>query len=96
MESCGYQGHICGRNGQVQFISRYRDENDYCVGGQRIAVHDDGTVHSYPAPTPEHLQAIRLYEIQKYGEYVLWHAKQEHGPWLQLQSFDFPAVLVVI
>ena len=73
-ESCGYQGHVCSNS--VQFISRYRDKNDYCLRGQRISVHDDGTVHSSPAPTPEQLQAIRLYEIQKYADYVKWHVAQ--------------------
>lgn len=44
--SCGYRGsfHFCAQ-GRVGFISRYRDENDYCIDGRRVTLRDDGSTH---------------------------------------------------
>lgn len=83
-QTCGYQGHTCGR--EVQFISRYRDQSDYCVSGQRISVYDDGSTSD--RATPDQLQAIRLFLLNRYAEYITWRAdmKQKHGgDWGPLQ-----------
>jgi hypothetical protein len=64
---CGYQGHVCGLN-RVQFISRYRDENDYCVNGTRVSLTDSGEFNG----TPEQAEAVRLFELHRYAEYLVW------------------------
>jgi len=97
-QTCGYQGHFCNRG--VQFISRYREENSYCVAGQRISVHDNGTVHATCAVITEaQLNAIKLYELQKYAEYVQWHVERNAASkpeWrMGLQPFTFPWQLQV-
>jgi len=71
-ETCGYHGHFCSPN-TVQFISRYRFVNDYCVGGKRVSVDDTG--HVSANATNEDLQAILSFERAKYTEYLDWHAK---------------------
>lgn len=71
MEYCGYHGHVCQQN-TVQFISRYRNQNDYCVSGNRVTIYDDGAVRR---GTPEQIAAVRLFELRKYAEYCQWHAE---------------------
>ena len=91
MESCGYQGHICQR-GKVQFISRYRDQNDYCVSGDRVRIYDNGEVRY---GTPAQVAAIRQFELEKYAEYCRWHAEfkaRVGGEYLPaLAPFEFNA-----
>lgn len=69
-ETCGYKGHYCSE-GSVQFISRYRFVNDYCVGGKRVSVDDTG--HVSANATNEDLQAILSFERARYSEYLEWH-----------------------
>ena len=62
--TCGYEGHVCCyRDGQVQFISRHRGIEDYCVGGQRVSVDDDGTIRN---ATPEQARAVENYLYARY------------------------------
>ena len=86
---CGYGGHVCGN--RVQFISRYRNENDYCVDGRRVSIHDDGTVRRAEGSD---LERIRLFELGKYAEYIRWRedAKERYGLHQELAPFSFPAV----
>lgn len=87
--TCGYTGHVCAVHSRaVQFISRYRDETDYCVGGHRICVLDTGEVRTVDA-TPEQLERIALFELEEYADYLRWHAEQWHGSAeVPLQAFD--------
>lgn len=67
---CGYRGigHYC-TEGKVQFISRYRLENDYCVDGRRVRVSDAGEVHH---AQPGDLERIYAFEWAKYQDYLEW------------------------
>jgi hypothetical protein len=67
---CGYRGlgHYC-TEGKVQFISRYRGENDYCVDGRRVQVSDSGEVGHAQAGD---LERIYAFEWAKYQEYLQW------------------------
>lgn len=92
---CGYEGHYCG-SGRVQFISRYRGENDYCVDGRRISVSDDGKVNWHcEDQSPNDVERIRLYELAKYADYILTlHVQlrqQNPDVDIPLQPFSFVA-----
>ena len=94
--TCGYQGHICSKSG-VQFISRYRDQNDYCVAGQRIAVYDSGLVRSTcHSVTLEEIAALEAHFLAARAEYEQWHAEQaiRYGAdWPAIQPWE-PAQLL--
>ena len=87
-----YTTHVCGQT-PVQFLSRYRDESDYCVNGRRITVKDNHTLHSHdgePVSASENL-TLSLYFVQAYADYCIWHShqKQFHGEgWPALKPFD--------
>jgi hypothetical protein len=86
-EQCGYRGlgHYC-TEGKVQFISRYRETNDYCVDGRRVSIGDDGHVrHAQDGD----VQRIYAFELAKHEEYLRWHA--ENVSWLQNEPFAFDA-----
>ena len=90
--SCGYGGHTCQRE-SVQFISRYRDQSDYCVRGQRIGICDDGTIRSINPVTEQHIEWLRCYRLTMYRMYLDWRRQQRakdsrFNP--ELQSFEFP------
>lgn len=62
-QQCSYGrdgGHCCVG---VHFISRYRQQTDYCVDGVRVSVNDGD-----PLPKP-----IFLYELDQYADYLRWH-----------------------
>ena len=83
-ETCGYQGHVCAYNdGRVQFISRYRGTEDYCVGGHRVSVNDDGTIRD---ATPEQKKAVELYLLDEYARYLEWNRqqRQHYENWSQV------------
>lgn len=85
--SCGYMGHIC--NDTVQFISRYRDENDYCIGGVRVHLYDDSTVRG---ATPKQIEALELHLLAAYAEYLGWHSKMHFDwghDWPKAYPFDW-------
>lgn len=67
LSTCGYQGHYCAG---VKFISRYCLENDYCINGTRVHLRDTGEFNG----TKEQLDAVFLYELQKYACYLDWRA----------------------
>ena len=84
---CGYRGlgHYCSE-GKVQFISRYRLSNDYCIDGRRVTVDDEGrTNHAQDGD----LQRIYAFELAKHEEYLRWHA--ENVSWLKNEPFEFNA-----
>ena len=84
--TCGYDGvHGCGRG--VYFISRYRDETDFCVNGHRVHVYDDG----HTSGTPAEIQSIVLHELTKYGEYAIWNAEHraKDATWPTLEAFRY-------
>ena len=84
--TCGYTGHVCDVwTKNVQFISRYRNENDYCVGGKRVTVTDEGIVRN---GTVEDYEKIRAFETNKYSDYLIWHGKQNWT--VEIQPFTFP------
>lgn len=84
--NCGYQGHVC--SAKVQFISRYKDHNDYCVRGKRIRLMDGGTLSSTCHEVTEaERQAIQLYLLDAYADYCKWHS--EAVEWLVLAPFDY-------
>lgn len=85
---CGYAG--CYDHG-TRFISRYRDQNDYCVDGTRVTLYDSGEFHGSPAQA----RAVLLFELSKYTEYIAWNRQQrakfgEHE-WTALKPFDYAA-----
>ena len=87
MSTCGYD-HFCTRG--VQFISRYRDENDYCVGGERVRVFDNGAEPpraNGKCVSTRQVQAILLFELDKYAVYLAWHVENDLGS--GLLPFDF-------
>ena len=67
-DQCGYKGHYC-TEGRVQFISRYRLSNDYCVDGRRVSVSDNGETNHAQAGD---LERIYQFEWAKYQEYLIW------------------------
>ncbi len=67
----------------VKFICRYRCESDYMVDGVRVSIHDSGHAHSLNGVTSAQREAIRLYELQRYAEYVQWHVENTLGRPLQ-------------
>lgn len=79
-ETCGYTGHVCGPG--VKFISRYRDENDYCVDGRRIRVCDTGRVS--PNASAADVDAIFMHELERYGAYLEWRSA-----WRRKMGADF-------
>ena len=84
---CGYGGHVCSERA-VQFISRGFNINDYCVGGKRVQVADDGTTRN---ATADDLKRILLFELDQYADYIRWHVeKVSHAGWsgVQLRPFD--------
>lgn len=88
--NCGYDGHYCGL-GRTFFISRYRGVNDYCVDGVRVSVSDDGVANAWGGVTPQQIERIRLFELEKYGEYCLWHSAlaASDKAIAPLQAFEF-------
>jgi hypothetical protein len=86
--SCGYRGHVCDVwNGSIKFISRYRNANDYCIGGHRVNLTDDSVVTTWDA-TPAEVEKLRLYLLDEYAAYLLWHCEQWHDSnEVPLQSF---------
>jgi hypothetical protein len=69
--SCGYTGHVCDIwTGRVQFISRYRFENDYCVGGKRVSVSDNGTTRN---GTTDDIEKIRQFETEREAGFLAAH-----------------------
>ena len=82
--------------GVVQFISRYRDETDYCVSGQRVHLYDDSTVRN---ATPEQIEALELHLIYSYSDYLFWHHAQriKYGiEWPTLEPFGYTLPLRVV
>ncbi len=86
-QECGYQGHVCGLKA-VQFISRYRDENDYCVAGHRISLNDAG---EFGESTPAEREAIKLFILNEYAGYIKWHVefKAKMDATMTLQPFQY-------
>ena len=77
------------QSGKVFFISRYRDENNYCVAGQRIRVFDNGDVYASGEPaTPAQLTALRLFLLEEYARYCKWHCDIPYRG-VPLQPFDY-------
>jgi len=68
-KECGYLGHVCGLS-KVQFISRYREQNDYCVNGSRVSLNDSGEFGYYA--TEEEKGAVRLFLLEEYADYLRW------------------------
>lgn len=90
-ETCGYQGHVCGD--RVQFISRYRCENDYCVSGRRVSITDDGQVRR---ALHGDIERIRLFELDRYAEYLRWRSDNRRlfeDSGIPIAAFEFPARL---
>jgi len=87
--TCGYDGHR--GPGKVRFISRYKDENDYCVEGVRITLWDNGRCDG----TPEQAEALRLYLLDQYADTIRWRVEYfrpklgEPGP---LPAFHAPGI----
>jgi hypothetical protein len=79
----------------VQFICRYRDENDYCIDGRRIIVYDDGRVRNRDRlpVSAEEVQQLRTYLLDEYAAYCRWHVErqQQSGYSPPLQPFGPPA-----
>jgi hypothetical protein len=82
-QNCGYRGHCC-QEGKVQFISRYRMTNDYCVGGKRVYVSDEGKVGN---ATLDDMKAIYEFERARYFEYLAWR-ETCNLPGSQVLPFD--------
>jgi hypothetical protein len=91
--ACGYHGHVCSV-GTVQFISRYRDANDYCVDGRRITVRDDGHAPTFghEAVALELVERIWLWELERYAAYLRWHCEAIYLKGIQIQPFHFSAL----
>jgi len=66
---CGYDACACSPN-DVQFISRFQGESDYCVGGHRIHVFDDGTLRG--DPSPREIEQLRCYFLREFVRYIEW------------------------
>ena len=63
---------------RVQFISRYRNINDYNVmpvgileKEERVSIADIGDMKG----RPEYIEAVRIYEREEYADYILWCKK---------------------
>ncbi len=86
--TCGYQGHYCSEH-EVQFISRYRNENDYCVGGKRITVYDDGSVKN--GCSVREANAILAFEQRQHAEYLAWNEEMTatRDYWPAAEPFTF-------
>jgi hypothetical protein len=92
-ETCGYQGHCCSSK-DVQFISRYRDQNDYCVGGNRVSVYDSGEVRNGSAAD---YKRILLFELARYAEYIARHVRHKEAYGMTaLQPFGFAELAAAI
>ena len=85
-ETCGYQGHVCGLK-PVQFISRYRNANDYCINGKRVVLHDDGT---FERGTTQDRESVQLFLLAEYSDYLRWRAsmRQKFGEMPAIQPFQ--------
>lgn len=79
--TCGYSHY--NSNG-VKFISRYQDENDYCVNGRRVHVHDNGRTNA----TDSERELIIAHLTAEHNKYVAWHAQQ-----VAKFGGDFPALM---
>ena len=90
-EGCGYESCPCRG---VHFISRYREETDYCVNGKRVSVGDDGMA-LYSSTTLADLEALNLFSLEQYAKYCAWHVEQKttkpdiYGD-MVLQPFERP------
>ena len=90
-EGCGYESCSCRG---VNFISRYREETDYCVNGKRVSIGDDGGA-AYYSTNQSDLDAIDLFHLEQYAKYCYWHSKQKrekpdvYGD-MVLQPFEHP------
>lgn len=87
--NCCYQGHACDSRA-VQFISRYRNQNDYCVGGKRVTVYDDGSVRE--GAIEDDKLRILLFELDKYAKYCRWNQEQRsrYANFPGLTPFEHP------
>lgn len=88
---CGYESCPCRG---VHFISRYREETDYCVDGKRVSIGDDGMA-VYFSTTLDDLKALDLYHLEQYAKYCAWHSsKKRENPAVYgdmvLQPFERP------
>lgn len=81
---CGYHRY-CGS--ETRFISRYRGISDYCVAGERVSVSDSGETRACGREaTDSERQAILVFLLEEYAEYISWHI--ESGFEIALQPFD--------
>lgn len=78
-------------NGDVFFISRYREQNDYCIDGRRVRLLDDGTTNA----TSEERRKLGIFLLREYAEYAKWHAEIPYRG-VPLQPFDHPELLAEV
>lgn len=73
----------------VRFISRYREETDYCVSGKRVSITDAGGSQN---ATVTDITRIWLFELNNYANYLQlrapWRAEDKGA--VKIQPFDFP------
>lgn len=94
-ETCGYRalGHYC-TPGKVQFISRYKDENDYCIGGRRTTLSDAGKVwQGGNVPSNEDMTLLWLFLLDEYAAYLQWHAENRDRLTVPLSPFQHANLL---
>lgn len=79
-KQCSWHGsktHTC-RPSEVHFLLRYQDETDYCVGGQRVVLYDDGRLTATcERTTPEQARQLELHLLDKWVKYVNWQVEQK-------------------
>jgi len=73
--TCGY--HSCSCRG-INFISRYREKNDYCVEGKRVCVTDAGAA-VYSSASRSDLDALGLFLLGQYAKYCAWHVEHKRN-----------------
>ncbi len=88
-EQCGYRSmHFC-QEGQVSFISRYHDTNDYCVSGRRTSLTDAGELRQGGrVVSPADVEALRLFLLAEYAEYLQWHCENKNWLTVPVVPFD--------
>jgi hypothetical protein len=64
---CGYDPCPCRG---VHFVSRYKQETDYCIDGKRIVVKDGGEIRS---AAPLQLEKLIAYFADERAKYLVWH-----------------------
>ena len=84
---CGYKGHVCSYGNGVQFISRYRGINDYCVGGHRVSLSDTG---EWRSATKQQKDAVRWFLLDEYCDYLRWNreCRAKYQYWNYVPKFD--------